>query len=83
MDGLYISLGYSTYEKACAASEAMIKANLETPKTFKYKPYWPEQVFITSRWTGQGKQSHVSLSCEQFGEDGSSNVDININFTKL
>ena len=47
------------------------------------KPYWPNQALLTSRWTGQGMQSHVSLYCEQYGDEGSSNVGININFTKL
>ena len=83
VDGLYISLNYDTYEKACAASADMVKANLEAPKTFEYKPYWPNQALLTSRWTGQGKQSHVSLYCEQYSDEGKSDVGININFTKL
>lgn len=83
VDGLYISFNYDTYQKACASSAAMVKANLQEPLSFKYKPYWPDQASITSRWTGQGNQSHVSLDCEQYDEKGSSSVGININFTKL
>jgi len=83
VDGLYISFNYDTYQKACASSAMMVKANLQEPLSFKYKPYWPDQAYITSRWAGQGNQSHVSLDCEQYNDKGSSSVGININFTKL
>lgn len=83
VDGLYLSLNYDSYENACAASTEMVEANLEEPLSFKYQAIWPKQISVTSRWTGQGEQSHVSLTCEQYSEKGLSSVDININFTLL
>lgn len=83
VNGLYISLSYKTYEEACAAATAMVKENLQAPESFQYKPYWPDQALLTSRWTGRGKQSYVSLACEQYNDKGASSVDIDINFDKL